>query len=112
MAVPTWPPPYTITSSTALAAGREERAPRACRLRRADHDDSVARRNRLAAAREGHGVAADDPEHARVGRDACLSERGADERRVGAVDDIELDDEHLTTREDVCLARRRHADRP
>ena len=92
-------------------AGGEERAPRACRLGRADHDDPVARRNRLAAAREGHGVAADDPEHARVGRDAGLAERRADECRVGAVEDVELDDEHLTAREDVGLARRRHADR-
>ena len=40
------------------------------------------------------------------------SRAGADERRVGAVEDVELDDEHLTAREDVCLARRRHADRP
>ena len=56
-------------------------------------------------------VAADDPEHAGVARQRRLPQRAADDRGIRAFRHVELDDLHLSVREDVGLARRGHADR-
>ena len=75
----------------ALARG-EQRAPGAGRARRADHDDPVALRDDVVAARKRHRRAADQREDARVLGDARLAERAADDGRIGALRDLELDD--------------------
>ena len=80
IAAPTWPPPKTTTSSTAPSPGREQLAPLARRLGRADHDDPVARRDHVVAARERHRVAADD-------RRGPASPPGSAHSRSGTADD-------------------------
>ena len=92
---------------------RERVAPRPRSVRRADDHDPVADVDRLVAARDDHAVAADDSGDLRVARDARLAQRHPHDAvpLVSALD-VELDDLHLTVREDVRLARCRQADDP
>jgi len=90
---------------------REQRAPRAGRARRADHDDPVAHGDGVAAARERQRGAADQREDTGVLRDPRLAEWAPDDVRIGARRDLELDDLHLTVGEDVGVPRGGHPDR-
>ena len=92
-------------------AGGDDLAPRLRRLGRADHDDPVAGPDHVVAARKAHLLAADDRGDARVGGKLRVAHRHADDTRVRALVDVELDELHLTFGEQVGLARRRDADR-
>ena len=111
IAAPTCPPPKTTTSSTTPSPGASSAPHVRAALGRADHHDPVSFADHVLAARQGHRRLADDAQDARVVRDARLPQGTADDGRVGALGDLELDDLNLAVGERVGLPGGRHPDR-
>ena len=116
VAVPIRPQPKMTMSSIVLRAGVSRRlhSLAAC----GDPMTTILSPGRIVSSPRGHGdlLVPDDARDLGVGREHGVLQRGADdlfEALVGGdrLLDVELDDLHLSVREDVGLARRRNADR-